>query len=476
MASAEAPAIEMPLGDWRARVSLRDTGRAALSYVTPQGARATRLPKDVAMKQRAALEAVKARMRDIERAIAESRVRLERSFRDGRDWRLADWRARYGDHPLARTLARRLIWRFSPDDGPQFDALGAGETLVGEDGAPRACPAGGRVRLWRPAHSDEAGRAAWRRLCLARGVRQPFFQAWRPVYELTAPELKTATYSNRFAGLIFDQPVLVRTLRQRGWTIHSRMQDCVPKRFAPARLPLPAFGLVAEYWGHGMGAVEIRQAHGAPNLPYFASSQIRFYRETEVERPDRRPMRLDDVPPRAFGETLFDIDLVSGVCAVGWLPGWRDPGPDAEPPPPETGGAYPPFDEDVTGRPLSRLGEARRDLLADLLPRLAIGALCSLEDRWLKVRGQWQDYAIHCGNASVRLTASNRHVCIVPARGADEGPMLGLPVAGDDVLSLILSKATLLADEPSIRDEAILRQIRPRILDIAEQHKTSAPI
>jgi hypothetical protein len=99
-------------------------------------------------------------------------------------------------------------------------------------------------------------------------------------------------------------------------------------------------------------------------------------------------------------------------------------------------------------------------MLAWLLPQLAIGAQCRLEDNWLKVRGKWQEYAIHCGNASVRIAASNRHVCIAPARGHGDGPMMALPVVGDDVLSLIVSKATLLVDEPRIRDQAILRQLR----------------
>ena len=335
MVFAKAPSIDLPLGDWRARVSLKEAGGTALTYLTPEGALADRLPKAVALRQRTALAAVKARRKDIERAIAETRVRLEHSFRDGRDWRLADWKVRYSEHPLARTLARGLIWRFSPDDGPQFDALGTAEALTDEDGAVHACPAGGRVRLWHPADSDAAARAAWRLLCLARGVRQPFFQAWRPVYELTPPELQTATYSNRFAGLIFDQPVLVKILRMRGWAIKSRMLDCVPKDFAPARLALPAFGLVAEYWGQGIGAVGDVHRYGAPNLPYFASSQIRFYRESDFRRADRRAVRLEDVPLRAFGEALFDIDMVSGISAVGWLPGWLDPGAEAEPPPPE---------------------------------------------------------------------------------------------------------------------------------------------
>ena len=451
----------MPVGDWQARLTLTEHGAVRVDYLDPQGAARSRLPRDVSAANRKAVAALKDRLADIDRALAEARRRLEQSYRDGRDWSIADWRARYADHPLTRTLAARLVWRFTPEGEDGFDALPHGDRLVGIDGESRPMPAGGRVRLWHPGDGPAEAAAAWRFFCLDRLIRQPFHQAWRPVYAPTDPERRTATYSNRFAGLILDQPVMVRVLRGRGWTLHSRMLDCVPKHFAPARLPLPTFGLTAEYWGSGAGRPEEVHEYGAPNFPYFASSQLRFYRTSELDRAERMPVPLDAVPGRAFTEALFDLELVTGIAAAGWVPDWIDPGSDAAPPPPERTSREALFDADMGGCSLDRLGQSRLEMLAWLLPRLAIGASCTLDGNWLRVRGKWQDYAIHCGNAAVRVTASNRHLCIVPAgRGSPPpGSDTLLPLFGDEMLSLILSKATLLADEQAIRDQDILRQL-----------------
>jgi len=459
MDSTDAPTSMLPVGDWQARMQLTARG-VALSYVDPLGAPRARLARDVALRHRGEVAAVKARVADIERTLGEIRRRLEQSFRDGRDWSLADWTARYRAQPLARTLAARVIWRFRPGAGAPVDAMLAGDGLVTRDSATLPLPVSGRVRLWHPDDGVIGDTAAWRSFMLDRDLRQPFFQAWRPLYALTDPERRTATYSSRFAGLILEQPVLVRLLRDRSWRIHSRMLDCVPKHFAPARLDLPAAGLTAEYWGTGTGVVEERHDYGAPNFPYFATSQIRFYPTARIDDPARQPVALGDVPLRDFSEAMFDIDLVTGIATRGWMPDYADPGADALPPPPERSAVDTPFDADLHGLALDRLGESRRDLLAWLLPRLDVGARCRLEGHWLHVRGAWQHYAIHCGNAAVRIVESNRHLCIVPAATSRAARDLTLPIAGDDVLSLILSKAVLLADEAAIKDADILRQLR----------------
>lgn len=222
MASPDGPSTTLPVGEWRARLTLGTRGRVLIDYLDPAGAARARLPRTVAQEHRDALATVKARVRDIEGAIGEARTRLEWSWRDGRDWSVADWRARYAAHALTRGLAQRLIWRFTPARGPAFDALG-GEALISRDGLPVPLPGDGRVRLWHPTESTAAEQADWRALCLDRDIRQPFLQAWRPVYELTTPEIATRTYSNRFAGLVLEQPVLVHLLRGRGWMLHSRI-------------------------------------------------------------------------------------------------------------------------------------------------------------------------------------------------------------------------------------------------------------
>ena len=57
------------------------------------------------------------------------------------------------------------------------------------------------------------------------------------------------------------------------------------------------------------------------------------------------------------------------------------------------------------------------------------------------------------------MEPDDSYLCIVPDRGGGDEGDLFLPFEGDGVLSVILSKALLLADDRSIRDPTILRQI-----------------
>ena len=60
------------------------------------------------------------------------------------------------------------------------------------------------------------------------------------------------------------------------------------------------------------------------------------------------------------------------------------------------------------------------------------------------------------------MSPNDQYLCIVPKRAPDAGSeRVFLPFEGDTMLSVILSKALLLADDKNIRDASIVRQIRP---------------
>jgi hypothetical protein len=161
---------------------------------------------------------------------------------------------------------------------------------------------------------------------------------------------------------------------------------------------------------------------------------------------------LADVPPVVFSEVMRDVDLFVGVASVAADPAWLDTAP-------ERYGAY---WRRASFGDLSATAETRRDLLAALLPRLAIGRRCTLTDRFLVVRGDRRTYKIHLGSANVLMEPNDQYLCIVPARGVGlpgEPGHLYLPFDGDTTISLILSKAFLLADDTRIKDPTILRQI-----------------
>jgi len=78
-----------------------------------------------------------------------------------------------------------------------------------------------------------------------------------------------------------------------------------------------------------------------------------------------------------------------------------------------------------------------------------------ITDKFLIVRGIRQKYAIHFGSGNIQILPQNRYLCIVPNRTPREAQGLKLPFAGDTLLSIILAKAFLLADERQITDQTI---------------------
>jgi hypothetical protein len=62
------------------------------------------------------------------------------------------------------------------------------------------------------------------------------------------------------------------------------------------------------------------------------------------------------------------------------------------------------------------------------------------------------------------MEPNDQYLCIVPERGAGAsgGADVLLPFEGDNTLSIILSKAFLLAEDAKIKDSTILNQIRHR--------------
>ena len=290
----------------------------------------------------------------------------------------------------------------------------------------------------------------WRRWLEGHEVTQPFKQAHREVYLLTDAERNTGTYSNRFAAHLLKQHQLKALCDQKGWRYRLLMCfDGGAGQEPAAVLELPQWGLQAEFW---LGVVE-------QDGPSWAESGAYLYVSTDQVRfcgAGREPRRLSEVPALIFSEVMRDVDLFAGVASVGNDPTWVD-----------CGGAvgYPDYWQEYAFGELSATAATRREVLERLLPRLKIAARCSLDGRFLVVRGDLRTYKIHLGSANILMEPNDQYVCIVPDRTAavrgDAGPLF-LPFDGDRTLSLILSKAFLLAEDARIKDPTIISQIRGR--------------
>ncbi|MER5800967.1 DUF4132 domain-containing protein [Streptomyces mirabilis] len=338
------------------------------------------------------------------------------------------WRTELAGHPLARTLVRRLIWEIEVAPGEWRAVLP--ET---DEHLPDA-PDDASVRLWHPLRSDPHAVRAWRDLLTERCIRQPFKQAFREIYLLTPAEEQTRVYSNRFAAHIVHYLRMFALFRARGWK---------SDRLGP--------------WDGGDGdEAERTLAAGEWRVRFFHSwadwagddelastDQVRFDRRVAGAW---REAPLADVPPLVFSEAMRDVDLFVGVTSIAADPDWTDGGPERT------------YWERTGFAELTESAEARRDVLARILPRLKIAGRCTLDGRFLIVRGELRTYKIHLGSANILMEPDDSYLCIVPARRSGDGKVF-LPFE-DERLTLILSKAFLLAADTEITDESILTQIK----------------
>jgi hypothetical protein len=407
---------ELPLGGWSARIEV-DHARVRVRWTTPAGKEQAAAPKDVDTT------GAKAEIRELRKELGVQRARLERMLSEGPRWALDDWRVHYLGHPLVGVLARRLLWRFD------------GEPRLGTD-APRSAEA---VELWHPIGAGENEVYELRRDLIEREVLQPFKQAFREVYRLTAKEREAALYSNRFAGHVLDFPQTYALLKERGWRAQALgawdggYEGEVAREF-------PAQGLRA-----GWSLAYLEDAGMAGSIGALATTdQVRFYALAARTAP---PLPLADVPLVVFSEAMRDIGLFVGVASIAADPDWEDRGLEGW--------------QDYWWREafaeLGPAGELRRQVLAGLLPRLAIADRLELEDRWLVVRGDLRTYRIHLGSAHVLMEPDDELLSV----GASERPTtkVFLPFEDDARLNVILAKAFLLARDSKIGDRSIRQQI-----------------
>jgi hypothetical protein len=297
------------------------------------------------------------------------------------------------------------------------------------------------VRLWRPIDVSPEEVAEWRSRILEAELVQPFKQAFREVYHLAPAEQETRTYSNRFAAHIVRYTQAYALMKARGWTVTALGPWDYGAEGGRSRREFDDAGITAEFW---MDYVESAERDDLlANLA--ATDQVRFLVAGE-------PLPLEDVPAGVFSETMRDVDLFVSVSSIAGDPNWLDQGA-------ERFNAY--WHETSFGE-LGETAETRREVLAHLLPRLKIADRCELTDKFVVVRGNRRSYKIHLGSANVLMEPNDEYLCIVPDRG--RGPRrLYLPFEEDARLSVILSKAFMLADDERIEDPTITRQISRQI-------------
>jgi hypothetical protein len=206
--------------------------------------------------------------------------------------------------------------------------------------------------------------------------------------------------------------------------------------------------------------------NGTGTYLFLATDQVRFYRLDDAQVSAHaggggygegwqqpivaEPVPLAEIPPLVFSEIMPDVDLFVGVASAGNDPAWAEGGRcDAE---------RDAWNLHAFGD-LSATAQTRRKLLQRLVPKLKIADRCSFAEKFLVVRGDLRTYKIHLGSGNILMSPNDRYLCIVPGAGRAEDGKVFLPFEGDRTLSVILSKAFLLAADAKITDPSITGQI-----------------
>lgn len=459
---------EEKMDDFTARLAVTGTNTTELVWIKSGGKRQQSVPAVVKEKFADDFKELQAAAKDIQRMLPAQRERIDSLFLQQKRWPFAAWRERYLDHPLVGVLARRLLWVFT-NGKKNTTGIWFNGQLVDIDLKPvKDLGAETTVTLWHPIGRDLDEIVGWRAWLDAQQIQQPFKQAHREVYVLTDAERRTNTYSNRFAAHLLKQHQFNALAALRGWK--NKLRLMVDAEFPPATRLLPQWGLRAEFWIEGAGGEYGTDTNDTGTFLRVATDQVRFYPMEAAQRTahaggggyraahrqeDGQPMPVEEVPALVFSEIMRDVDLFVGVTSVGNDQAWADGGPE---------GRYRDYWQSYSFGDLAATAQTRKEVLQRLVPRLKIASQCSLEKKFLVVKGSQRTYKIHLGSGNILMEPNDQYLCIVPDRGgaaAKAGEKVFLPFEGDGTLSVILSKAFLLAEDQKIKDETILRQIKP---------------
>jgi hypothetical protein len=441
---------EITVAEVRATLRLSEEGHVAVIWHNADGKPLKSVPSHIRKAFAKEVKSVSLLAKEVEQAYLAQRYRLESSFVNPRSMSLAHWRRYFIDHPLLGLLGRRLIWIFSNERAWEQSGLYSGGRVCGNGGEVVDITQATQVRLWHPLSSEAPEIQHWRDRIFASAIRQPFRQAFREFYRLTDQELRTKTYSNRFAGILMRQHQFSSLCRARGW--NYRLMGAGFDGFnVPTKLLAP-WNMYAEFYVDlpsdrkpALRESALGEQSGFGINLFLGSDQVRFYR-------DRREIAVDEVPALVYSEVMRDVDLFTSVSGIGGDESWSDQG--------GRGTGVLASRTDVNE--LSAVIALRSEILSRVLPLTPVADRCKVEKAWVEVRGQLGIYRILIAWGDVlRLTDSGvRHLKI--PQDLLQGVSLDfsmVPIDLDTRTETILRTAYFLADDWKIDSPDVIRQL-----------------
>jgi len=424
------------------------SGKVIQQWVKPDGSSMKSVPS--AVKNSSALstklKTIRKEAKEIQKVYSAQKQRIDNQFILDRTWDYASFQKYYLQHGLVSPIAGKLIWTLSNNNQSTEGIFNNdswqdinGQIIKWVDNETT-------VKIWHPVYAEEDKIIAWRDKMMELEWKQPIKQAFRELYILTDAEVNTRSYSNRMAAHILKQHQFSSLASIRGWkySLLGAYDDGRDEEICLRRLP--EFELTAEFWIDPI--YQDDNWNDAGILLYITTDQVKF-KDAEDEVLD-----LVDIPKVVFSEIMRDVDLFVGVASVGNDPQWIDSNGNRQ--------ANRDYWNHFSFGDLNEVAKTRKAVLERLLPRLKkIRDVAHLDGKFLNVKGKLRTYKIHIGSGNILMEPNDQYLCIVPERSSERSTdKLFIPFEGDRGLSIVLSKAFLLAEDDKITDTTITSQIK----------------
>lgn len=425
-----------PIAEYQAIIELKDVNEVHLKWESG-GKTQVSIPSKLKSDYKEELNTVKKLVKEIQTLLPVQKDRIEQFYKKDRTWKYSDWVTSYIEHPLTSVIAKKLIWSFKNATNQTEGIFLEGNIVDVKNQTIDWLNDEVIVQLWHPINCSPENVLNWRTFLNEDEIIQPFKQAYREIYLVTPAELNTLSYSNRFAAHILRQHQFTALCKQRGW--QYTLMGTWDSHNTP-EIQIPHWDMKAEFYVDSDW--DDANANEAGIFNYICTDQVRFYKGTEL-------MNMEDIPPIIFSEIMRDVDLFVGVTSIGNDVAWQDSGNDQM----DT------YWRNYSFGDLTESSKIREEVLKRVVPKLKIASQCSFDGKYLIVKGKLKTYKIHLGSGNILMSPNDQYLCIVASRNSKGKETIFLPFEGDAILSIIISKAQLLADDDKINDPTILSQL-----------------
>ena len=420
--------------DWNGSIPFFMSNQSEISWTNGTKVQKS-APKEITTAFKEDLKGFTENIKEIKEQLVSQCFRIESLYLKDVKWTFEYWKKYYLEHNLISIIAKNLIWEIVWEGNRIKVTWSNGYFIDSKQAIIENIPINATVSLWHHIYSTIEEIQNWRKYFNEKQITQGIKQAFREVYVLTDAELNTKSYSNRFAAHIIQVGTYLAKSRSKGWTGSALLME----NFA---LKIPYFDMKAEFWIQRIS----QQGEDWYGTGLGATDQVRFYKNKEQ-------IILKDVPSIVFAEVMRDVDLFIGASSITNNPYWTDSG---------TGNNTDSqrYWYEYSFGTLRMSGNIRMEALKEIVPMLSIKDVCSFEGNFLKVQGKIRNYKIHVGSGNILMEPNDQYLCIVPdSSNRMSKEKIFLPFDNDEMLSIIISKALLLAKDNETTDGTIISQI-----------------